>query len=210
VKRCSGGEPSPPWALSKLGSTCGAALSLPLRVARTRVTESGPRYDQRMRRTLALVLRVASVPVGVGVGLGTAQLAPSEYQCPPNALCLLMKLYLAPTFATWQCILFGAGAAAVLLLLSLAFARMPSTRALKTSGVAAAVAGVGVGLWTAQLQSLEQCPSYARCPNPAGLVLQTTFAAWQCALFGAGAAVVLLLLYFAAARLPTARRLKTA
>jgi hypothetical protein len=85
-----------------------------------------------MRRTLALVLRVASVPVGVGVGLGTAQLTtvpPS--QCSPAGICLLIKFFARPTFATWQCILFGAGAAAVLLLLSLAVARLPSATPLK-------------------------------------------------------------------------------
>jgi hypothetical protein len=161
-----------------------------------------------MQRALALVLRLASVPVGVGVGLWTAQLAPSDHSCPPNALCLLIKVILRPTFATWQCILFGAGAAAVLLLLSVAVARPPSAAALQASRVAAVVAGVGVGLWTAQLQSLEQCPSFAGCPAPSGLVFQSTFTAWQCALFGAGAAVVLLLLTLAASRLPSTRAFK--
>jgi hypothetical protein len=161
-----------------------------------------------MRRILVLVLRVASVPVGVGVGLWTAQLTPSDYTCPPNAACLLIMLHLPPTFATWQCVLFGAGAAAVLLLLSLAVARLPSAGALEASGVAAVAAWVGVGVWTAQLQALEQCPSFAQCPTPYGLVLQPTFTAWQCALFGAGAAVIVLLLSFAVARLPAARSLQ--
>jgi len=120
-----------------------------------------------------------------------------------------MKLYLRPTFATWQCILFGVGAAAVLVLLSLAVTRPPSATALQASRVAAMAAGVGVGLWTAQLQSIEQCPSLALCATPNGLVFQPTFAAWQCGLFGAGAAVVLLLLSLAASRLPSARALKT-
>jgi hypothetical protein len=163
-----------------------------------------------MRRTLALVLRVASMPVGVGVGLWTAQLTPSDYQCAPNALCLLPKLYLRPTFATWQCILFGAGAAALLLLLSVTVALPQSEWAVKAFGVAAAAAGVGVGLWTAQLHAVEQCPTYAGCPAPSGLVLQPTFTAWQCALFGAGAALAVLLLSFAVARLPPARSLNAA
>lgn len=161
-----------------------------------------------MRRILALVLRVASVPVGVGVGLWTTQLTPSDYQCPPNGLCLLIKLFLRPTFATWQCILFGAGAAAVLLLLSVAVALPRSAWAVKASGLAAAVtAGAGIGLCTAQLEALKPCPSYARCPTPYDLVLQPTFTAWQCALFGAGAAAVVLLLSLALARLPSARSL---
>ena len=86
-----------------------------------------------MRRMLALVLRVASVSVGVGVGLWTAQLAPSGYQCPPKAACLAIAVHLSPTFATWQCILFGAGAAAVLLVLSFAVAQLPSARSLRAA-----------------------------------------------------------------------------
>jgi hypothetical protein len=112
---------------------------------------------------------------------------------------VLIKLYLKPTFATWQCILFGADAAAVLLLLSVAMALPSSSTALKASAAAAAVAGAGIGFWTAQLQSLQSCPSYMRCP-PSVLLLQRTFTAWQCALFGAGIAVVVLLLSFAVTR----------
>lgn len=163
-----------------------------------------------MRRILALALRVASVPAGVGVGLLTAQLAPSEYQCPPQAACLLMHVYTRPTFAAWQCILFGVAAAAVLLLLSMAVARLPSVRGVKAAGLAAVTAGVGAGVWTAQLQSFGSCPSSAGCPTPYGFALQPTLAVWQCALFGVGAAVVVLLLSFAVARLPSAGTFKTA
>ena len=82
-----------------------------------------------MKRKIALVLRVASVPVGVGVGLWTAQLtAVSPSLCSPAGVCLTILHFAKPTFATWQCILFGAGAAAVLLLLSLAVARLPVSR----------------------------------------------------------------------------------
>jgi hypothetical protein len=76
--------------------------------------------------SLTNALRVASVPVGVGVGFWTAWLTTNPNVCPPRALCLDMLLALRPTFATWQCILFGAGAAAVLFLLSYAAARLPS------------------------------------------------------------------------------------
>jgi hypothetical protein len=161
-----------------------------------------------MRQALALVLRLSSVPVGVGVGFWTAQLTPGPYTCPPNGLCLLMNVILRPTFATWQCIVFGADAAAVVLLMSLAVSGLPAATARQASQVAAALAGIGVGLWIAQLQSLEQCPSFAGCPSPNGLVFQSTFAPWQCGLFGAGAAVLLLLLSLAASRLPSARGLE--
>src|SRR5580700_8369848 len=80
-----------------------------------------------VRRKIALVLRVASAPVGVAVGLWTAQLTTFQSQCTPSGLCL-DRLSLSPAFAMWQCALFGAGAAAVLLLLSLAVARLPVSR----------------------------------------------------------------------------------
>jgi hypothetical protein len=80
-----------------------------------------------MRRLLALILRVASVPLGVGVGLWTAKLTSVQNECTPAGICLA-RLSIGPTFATWQCILFGAGAAAFLLLLSLAVDRLPSAR----------------------------------------------------------------------------------
>ena len=88
-----------------------------------------------MRRILANVLRVASVPVGVLIGLWTAQLTtlPSSYQCPRDAFCLPLNLLLKPTFAVWQCALYGAGAAVVLLLLSLAASRLPSARRLNAA-----------------------------------------------------------------------------
>ncbi|MGA8633832.1 MAG: hypothetical protein WB805_03140 [Candidatus Dormiibacterota bacterium] len=87
-----------------------------------------------MRRIVALVLRVASVPVGVAVGLWTAQLATAPFQCPPKGIpCLDMAYVQKPIFATWQCILFGAGAAAVVLLLSFAVPRLPSAVRIKAS-----------------------------------------------------------------------------
>ena len=61
--------------------------------------------------------------------------------------------------------------------------------------------GVVIGLWTAELQSLQPCPPYMRCPTATTLVTLPTFATWQCALFGLGAAVVLVLASEAVARL---------
>jgi hypothetical protein len=83
-----------------------------------------------MRRILALVLRVGSVPVGVGVGFWTAQLTTYQIPCSPEGVCL-ERLSALPTFATWQCVLFGAGAAAFLLLLSFAVGQLPSARSHK-------------------------------------------------------------------------------
>jgi hypothetical protein len=85
-----------------------------------------------MKRILTTALRVASVPVGIGVGVWTALLTttPIQETCPPGALCFLMKIYFLPrpVFAIWECVLFGAGAAAVLLVLSFAVARLPVAR----------------------------------------------------------------------------------
>jgi hypothetical protein len=85
-----------------------------------------------MQRIVALVLRLASVPVGVGVGLWTSQLMTFPSQCSPEGICLL-RLVAIRTFATWQCALFGAGASVVMLLLSLAVTRLPSTREFRAS-----------------------------------------------------------------------------
>ena len=76
------------------------------------------------------VLRVASVPVGVGVGLLTASL----WVNTSNEPCLrLLMCTPGPRFAVWQSALSGAGAAVVLLLVSMAGARLPSARVLKAS-----------------------------------------------------------------------------
>jgi hypothetical protein len=89
----------------------------------------------RAMSTLANVLRVASVPVGALIGLWTAHLTslPSSYRCPTNAFCLPLNFYFKPTFAIWQCALFGAGAAVVLLLMSFAMRRLPRARPLKAA-----------------------------------------------------------------------------
>src|ERR1700730_12539223 len=84
------------------------------------------RADAIVRRILPTALMIASVPIGVGVGFWTAQLMTDPNKCPPKALCLDMLYVARPIFATWQCILFGAGATAVLLLLSLATTRLRS------------------------------------------------------------------------------------
>ena len=154
-----------------------------------------------MRRPLALVLRVASVPVGVGVGLWTAQLRTVVNECTPQGVCLLM-LRVGPRFATWQCALFGAGAAVTLLALSFVNSLTNAIRVLSVP------VGVGVGLWTAQLP--WTCTTFS-CPDYAG----PRFAPWLCALFGAAAAGIVLLLSVAVTRLrtarpPTARPLKAA
>jgi hypothetical protein len=76
------------------------------------------------------VLWLASVPIGVGVGFWAAQLRSLPY-CPPYGRCAAFPLAAPLTFASWQCALFGAGATVVVLLLSLAVMRLPSSTPLK-------------------------------------------------------------------------------
>jgi len=62
--------------------------------------------------------------------------------------------------------------------------------------------GVVVGVWTAGLTWIpSQCPNPARhCVAPS-LTREATFAGWECALFGLGAAAVLVLVAEAVHRL---------
>jgi hypothetical protein len=88
-----------------------------------------------MSRIATTLLRLGSVPVGVGIGVWTALLVSlPNCGCPGGAsLCNCGLITSEPTFATWQCVLFGAGAAVVLLFLSLAVARPPSASPIKVA-----------------------------------------------------------------------------
>jgi hypothetical protein len=72
-----------------------------------------------MRRIVTKTLRVASVPVGIGVGLWTASLQVriicTSFSCPAFTE--------FPRFAVWLCALFGAAAAALTALVSIAARR---------------------------------------------------------------------------------------
>ena len=75
-----------------------------------------------MRRVVTNILRVASVPVGVGIGLWTALLT-TGLPCPNHfngQLSACPESFPVASFAIWQCALLGAGAAVVLVLVSLA------------------------------------------------------------------------------------------
>jgi len=78
-----------------------------------------------MRRVVTIVLRLASVPAGVVIGLWTAQLQ-SFHPCPGYMRCAFAVLVMQPTFAVWECALFGAGAAMALVLVAEAVARLRS------------------------------------------------------------------------------------
>lgn len=79
-----------------------------------------------MRSNLAVGLGLLSVAVEVGAGLWASRLTSlpscSPYACP--------DLTLQATFATWVCALFGASAAIVVGLVSLAVTRLAPQRAI--------------------------------------------------------------------------------
>jgi len=79
-----------------------------------------------MRRVTTNVLRLASVPVGVVIGLWTASLGFIGCSLAyPSAGCA--QVHRLTTFAAWECVLFGLGAAVVLVLASEAVARLRSS-----------------------------------------------------------------------------------
>ena len=70
------------------------------------------------------ILRMAAVPLGVVIGVWTAALRNAPI-CPPatSSSCAFPWLIL-PTFAAWECALFGLGAAVLLVLVAEAFHRL--------------------------------------------------------------------------------------
>jgi hypothetical protein len=109
-----------------------------------------------MRRVSPNVLRLASVPVGVVVGLRTASLSALGCHIPP--IVLLRQSALLPVFAAWECILFGLGAAVVLVLASEAVARLLSQAEARPS----ALSKCGSNVWRS-----EQGGGVRRVPGPA-------------------------------------------
>ena len=82
-----------------------------------------------MSRIVTNILRVASVPVGVGIGIWTALLT-TGLPCPNHfngQLSACPEFFPVATFAVWQCVLFGAGAAVVLVLVALAVPQLRSS-----------------------------------------------------------------------------------
>jgi hypothetical protein len=76
-----------------------------------------------MRSILAVALRVVSVPVGVVFGLWTVALRSPSFTCGGGPLRNSAYCGLEPNFAFWVCALFGAAAAALVVLVSIAVDR---------------------------------------------------------------------------------------
>ena len=152
-----------------------------------------------MRRTFAVALRLASVPIGVGAGFWTALLRVDiSAQVCGHFLCAVF----GTPFARWQSDLVGAGATIVVLLLSWALSPHLGLSVRDVLRIASVVVGVGVGLSTAVMTSYPDCYPNG-CP---AFPTHPEFALYQCALFGAGAAAILVLVSFSDRR-PASTRL---
>jgi hypothetical protein len=140
----------------------------------------------RMRRILAYALRVASVPVGVGVGLWMAVLTSLPY-CPVRGLGTLALCAARSRFDPRLCVLCGAAAACLLLLISIAVRRRASRVGI--FDVSAAAAGIVIGLWTSSITyGSPPCGPHQLCIG----FLALRFEVWQSALIGAAAMMVIL------------------
>jgi hypothetical protein len=140
-----------------------------------------------MRRNLAIALGVAAVPVGTGLGLLMAQLT-SAPPCPVLGLGTAELCAAQPMFAPSFCVLCGGAAAAALLLLSIAMHRPASLVA--AFDLAAAGAGILIGLWASLIVSHPPCGPVQLCD---GFGWQR-FTSWESAVIGAAVAAAIVAL----------------
>ena len=151
-----------------------------------------------VRVTVSIALRLASVPVEDGVGLWLARPTNTGYPIGPRgngAACIGMQA--VPTFAWWVCALSGAAAMVAVLCLSLAARHR--TALVTGLRMATLPAGVGLGLWAAQLINPPGCPLLSGAHTCSW---QHTFPIWLSALIGAGGATSVLLISMAIPRTP--------
>ncbi|MFI5286365.1 MAG: hypothetical protein ACHQ4F_08595 [Candidatus Dormibacteria bacterium] len=161
-----------------------------------------------MRRILANALGVAAVPIGVGVGLWTALLTFLP-NCPVRGLGTLDLCAARPTFDQRFSVLFGTGAAVVVLLVSI-IVRHGSPKA-AVFDLGAASAGILIGLWTSTMMMYPPCGPHQLC---LGYFFEQRFAVWQSVCLGAATTAVILLIVaavsteFRRVNLEAARRIK--
>lgn len=127
-----------------------------------------------MRRIVAYGIGIAAIPVGTILGVWMAQLTNAP-PCPVKGLGTAALCVAQPAFAPSTCVLCGAAAAAVFLLLSIALYRPASLT--PAFDLAAAGGGVLVGLWASSIVAF---------PDGIGGL---RFSSWESALIGAAAAV---------------------
>jgi hypothetical protein len=139
-----------------------------------------------MRRVVSKALLLVAVPLGVGVGLWMALLTYLP-DCPGRGLGTADLCAARPSFAPRLCVLCGAAAAAVVLLVSIAVRRRASRVAIVDLGAAAV--GIALGLWASlMVYPYPPCGPHQLC---LGSIAQR-FATWQSALIGAAATTAIL------------------
>jgi ABC-type microcin C transport system permease subunit YejB len=139
-----------------------------------------------MRRVVANGLLLAAVPVGVGVGLWMALLTYLPY-CPGRGLGTASLCAARSSFDPRLCVLCGAAAAALALLVSIAGRRRASKVGIFDLGAAAV--GIALGLWASlMVYTYPPCGPRQLCVTG----LAQGFAAWQSALIGAAATTAIL------------------
>ena len=155
-----------------------------------------------MRRNIATVTRLASVPIGVVVGIGMVLM--TEPWCTTSVdprgggnACMYLpgEALTQPRFSWWVCALAGAAAAVGVFLFSRIIRTPLSARTRSTVAtvlrLASLPAGVGVGIAMAQFVSFcdrQQIVLTHICQ------WQTTYPWWALILFGVAASAVMLLL----------------
>jgi hypothetical protein len=142
-----------------------------------------------MRRILAYALAAASVPVGIGIGLWMALLTDLPF-CPGLGLGTLRLCAAQPRFSMALCVLCGAGAAAVILLASIALS--PRVSNVAFIDVGAAAAGIVLGVWASRMVYASPLCGAPRqlCSN----FLIQRFATWEDALIGLTATILIVVI----------------
>jgi len=106
------------WLCVLAGAAVAAGVFLFSRIVRTPLSA-------RTRSRVAIAIRLASLPAGIGVGIGMAQFVSF---CSRQEIVLTDMCSWQTTYPLWALILFGAAAAAVMLLLARAVAPHPLGR----------------------------------------------------------------------------------
>ena len=141
-----------------------------------------------MRRVVANGLLLAAVPVGAGVGLWLALLTHLPY-CPVRGLGTADLCATRSSFDPRLCVLCGAAAAVLVLLISIVV--RPRASKVGIFDLGAAAVGIAVGLWASlMVYTYPACGPRELCVT----FLAQRFALWQSALIGAGVTAAILVL----------------
>lgn len=139
-----------------------------------------------MKRVVANGLLLAAVPVGIGVGLWLALLTYLPH-CPVRGLGTADLCATRSSFDPRLCVLCGAAAAVLALLISIVV--RPRAPRVGIFDLGAAAVGIGVGLWASlMVYTYPTCGPRQLCVT----FLVRRFAVWQSALIGAAVTTAIL------------------